>query len=76
MSVVQLGCLNVYSPSDEQVLQLAKATTVRWMGRGEGKFFKKASMSGPHPGQGTIVYYSISLAEEVKAPFPIIPVIN
>lgn len=77
MKTVQLSGLNVYDPTDEQLLLLVKAEAVRWMGRGKGKFYRKVRIYGPYfRGEDNNTVYRVELEGEIEAPGPIIPIIN
>lgn len=45
--IIKLSGLNVYNPTDAQLLALVKADTVQWDCRGRGKYYDKRGVQGP-----------------------------
>ncbi len=65
--VVSVDGLNIYNPTDEQLLLLIKADMVLWRGRGGGKLYKIQSISAPvgYP-EGDGLVYHINVGHEVE----------
>lgn len=53
--------LNLYNPSDEHLLLVAKARVIKWEGRGGGICQYKVGISGPISEKGIGVVYGIKL---------------
>lgn len=66
MKTIGLSGLNVYDPSDVQLLQMVTANAVKWTRCGLGTVYSKRSVSGPHPVVGKLgVVYHVFLGAEI-----------
>jgi hypothetical protein len=66
-NIIRVEGLNVYNPTDDEVLAMAKADIVKWIGRGDGRFYHKVGVQGPIK-QGSDVLYMIRLGPETSLP--------
>lgn len=69
MKTIGLSGLNVYNPTEQQLLDMVTAEAVKWNARGLGKLFVKRSVSGPHHTESGIgVVYHVALGNEMINP--------